>query len=183
MALQEKQKLASVLQRLAPKGAAASATDGVLPVWYPQLLELLTRHLRRPSVVNDELRYAEWGAEAQLAREPATVEQAFGAAFDPLAAKLLSDVCGFLVSVAQVHTGFRTFARGVFAQPDIGAAAALTATATLTVAGSGPSLEGSRSVDEAAGTACGANPRAGSGAETAPTQQAGGSIPDAPDEA
>lgn len=66
IALQEKQKLAAVLQRLAPDGTV-SASDGVLPAWYPQLLELLTRHLRRPAVVNDEMRYMEWVAEAQLA--------------------------------------------------------------------------------------------------------------------
>lgn len=70
MALQEKKHLAAVLQRLAPKGAEASATDGVLPDWYPRLLELLTRHLRHPAVINDELRYAEWVAEAQLAKDP-----------------------------------------------------------------------------------------------------------------
>jgi hypothetical protein len=118
MALQEKQKLAAVLQRLAPPGAVQNGNDGVLPVWYPQLLELLTRHLRRPNAINDELRYAEWAAEAQLAKETSTIAQAFGGSFDPMAAKLLADVCGFLVTVGGLDKGFRDFARGVFAQPD-----------------------------------------------------------------
>ncbi len=118
MALQEKQRLAAVLARLAPKGVATNGNDAVLPEWYPQLLELLTRHLRRPTVVNDELRHAEWAAEAQLAKEPATVLQAFGTSFSPVAAKLLSDICGFLVTAAGLRTEFRTFARTVFAQSD-----------------------------------------------------------------
>jgi hypothetical protein len=118
MALQEKRHLAAVLQRLAPKGAEASATDGVLPDWYPRLLELLTRHLRRPAVINDELRYAEWVAEAQLAKDPSTLAQVFGPAFDPLAAKLLADVCGFLVTMAGLDPDFRAFARAAAAQPD-----------------------------------------------------------------
>ncbi|MCP2325241.1 hypothetical protein HDA40_003748 [Hamadaea flava] len=117
MALQEKRRLAEMLQRLAPKQTVIGGTDGVLPPWYPQLLELLTRHLRRPNSISDELRYAEWAAEAQLAKEPSTAAQAFGDAFDPLAAKLLADVCGFLVTVAGLDAEFRNFVRQVFAQP------------------------------------------------------------------
>lgn len=118
MALQEKKKLAAVLRRLAPEGTVVNGADGVLPGWYPQLLDLLTRHLRRPYVVNDQLRYAEWVAEAQLAKEKATVAEAFGDAFDGVAAKLLADVCGFLVTVAGLDPAFRTFARAAFAQPE-----------------------------------------------------------------
>lgn len=84
----------------------------------PQLRELLVRHLRRPAIVNDELRYAEWAAEAQLGKEGTTAAEAFGPFFSPVAAKLLSDVCGFLVTVAGLNPDFRVFARTVFAQPD-----------------------------------------------------------------
>jgi hypothetical protein len=117
VALQEKRALATMLARLAPQGASPSGSDGALPEWFPQLRELLIRHLRRPSVINDELRYAEWAVEAQIAKENATVAEAFGDSFSPIAAKLLSDVCGFLVTVANLNPGFRTFARTVFAQP------------------------------------------------------------------
>lgn len=116
--LQEKQKLAAQLRRFAPKGAMTNGNGGVLPSWYKQLLELVTRHLRRPYVVNDELRYAEWIAEAQIAKEAATVATAFGDSFNAVAAKLLADVCGFLVTVAQLDPSFRTYARTVLAQPD-----------------------------------------------------------------
>ncbi|WJK33173.1 hypothetical protein [Solwaraspora sp. WMMA2065] len=117
MALQEKKRLAEILQRLAPKQTVIGGSDGVLPPWYPQLLDLLTRHLRRPNSISDELRYAEWAAEAQLAKVTPTVADAFGEGFDPLAAKLLADVCGFLVTVSRLDAGFRSFARQVLAQP------------------------------------------------------------------
>jgi hypothetical protein len=38
LALREKQQLATMLQRLAPKAASASPTGGVVPVWYPNSL-------------------------------------------------------------------------------------------------------------------------------------------------
>lgn len=118
MALQEKRKLAAALAHYAPAGAAAGDDDGVLPSWYGQLLELLTRHLRRPTFIGDELRYAEWITEAQLAKEISTVADAFGSSFNPIAAKLLADVCGFLVTVSRLDPDFRTFARQVCAQAE-----------------------------------------------------------------
>lgn len=74
--LQEKKRLAAMLARLGPHGASADGVGELLPAWYPQLRELLVRHLRRPAVINDELRYAEWAAEAQLGKERATAAEA-----------------------------------------------------------------------------------------------------------
>ena len=116
IALREKQGLAALLRRLAPEGTP-DGDDGVLPAWYPQLLELLTRHLRRPYVINDELRYAEWLAEAQQTKERTTAALAFGDAFNAVAAKLLADVCGFLVSMGKLNPDFRLHARAALAQP------------------------------------------------------------------
>lgn len=118
-ALQEKQQLASILQRLASRPTSDSTLEGVLPSWYPRLLDLLTRHLRRPTSINDELRYAEWLAEAQMHKHPASPLEAFGSTYDPLAAKLLTDVCGFLVSFGELNPEFRVFARTAFAQLDV----------------------------------------------------------------
>jgi hypothetical protein len=131
VALQEKRRLADLLRRFASQGKGATQDDGVLPPWYRQLLELLTRHVRRPYVTNDELRYAEWIAEAELAKESATVETAFGESFDPLAAKLLADVCGFLVAVANLDPAFRTHARHYLAQPDDSRASTATVEASI----------------------------------------------------
>jgi hypothetical protein len=125
MALQEKRKLAAALSHYAPVGAAA-ADDGVLPSWYGQLLELLTRHLRRPTYIGDELRNAEWITEAQLARESATVAETFGTSFNAVAAKLLADVCGFPVTVSHLDPKFRTFAREVCARVESSAPVSTT---------------------------------------------------------
>lgn len=144
MALQEKQHLASVLQSLAPKGAEANAAAGVLPQWYPRLLELLTRHLRRPAVINDELRYAEWIAEAQLAKDSSALAGVFGPAFNPLAAKLLADVCGFLVTMAGLAADFRAFARGVAAQPDAPASTSPAGPAASQAASNSDTVNGSQ---------------------------------------
>jgi len=118
MALQEKRQLAAMLAGLAPNKVDTKRNDGVLPTWYPLLLELLTRHLRRPAAIGHELRYAEWAAAAQLSKEPATVAEAFDVSFHPVAAKLLADVCGFLVTVAELRPEFRIFTRTVLAHPD-----------------------------------------------------------------
>lgn len=40
---------------------------------------------------------------------------AFGQAANPFAAKLLADVCGFLVTVSRVDPDFRAFAHDIFA--------------------------------------------------------------------
>lgn len=117
IALREKKALAAALARYAPPDAEQDRDDGVLPAWYPRLLDLLARHLRRPNVITDELRYAEWAGEAALSKEPATVVDAFGQTANPLAAKLLADVCGFLVTVARLDPEFRVFAREICAQP------------------------------------------------------------------
>ncbi len=115
IALQEKQQLAAMLQRLAPRAASNAEASGVLPTWYGRLLELLTRHLRRPTTIGDELRNGEWLAEAALHKHPARQADAFGPTFDTVAAKLLTDVCGFLVSVGELNPDFRAFARAAFA--------------------------------------------------------------------
>ncbi|MGV9238983.1 hypothetical protein [Streptomyces nigra] len=117
VALQEKQKLASVLRKLAPPSLIEEAGDGILPNWYPQLLELLTRQLRRPYLTSAQLRYAEWLSEAQVAKETSSLAAAFATQYDPLASKLLADVCGFLVTVGNLDPGFRAHARSTMAPP------------------------------------------------------------------
>lgn len=111
IALQEKQQLAYELQRMLARRVSATEGSGLLPPWYGDLLELLTRHLRRPTKITEELRYAEWLAEAAMHKYPANPVDAFRATFDSVAAKLLADVCGFLVRAAQLDPGFRTFAQ------------------------------------------------------------------------
>jgi hypothetical protein len=111
--LLEKRRLATMLSRLAPPSSGAA--EGVLPGWYPLLLELLVRHLRRPNAILAELQYAEWLAEAQVAKDSSSASAAFGQSFDPLPAKLLADICGFLVSATGIDPGFRDMSREALA--------------------------------------------------------------------
>jgi hypothetical protein len=57
------------------------------------------------------LRYAEYLAVAPAVGEPATISAAFGSQVCPVAAKLLADVCGFLVTASGVRPEFRDAAR------------------------------------------------------------------------
>jgi hypothetical protein len=62
--------------------------------------------------MGEVLRYAEFLATATLVNEPATVRTAFGDQYvRPIAAKLLADVCGFLVTAAGLGAEFRAEAR------------------------------------------------------------------------
>jgi len=132
LGLREKQQLANVLRVAAGKNEANS-DEGVFPSYYGALLELASRVLRRPTHVTNVLRYAEWAAESRVARDPRSAAGSFGEAFDDIAAKLLSDVCGFLVSTAGLDADFRVLARGLFAPLAKGTPLAdLVADATLT---------------------------------------------------
>jgi hypothetical protein len=117
LGLREKQELAEMLRVLAPPGVAEKGDTPLLPPWYAQLKDLVIRHLRRPGSINDELRYAEWVAEAQVAKNDRPVAAVFEATFQPISAKLLLDVCEFLVKSARLSSDFRTHAQRVLAQP------------------------------------------------------------------
>ena len=119
LGLREKQQLATVLRRAAGKDAA-DPDEGVLPPYFGALLELASRFLRRPLVTSTVLRYAEWSAEAHVARQVAPAADVFEDSFDDLAAKLLADVCGFLVTVARLDANFRTSARSILAPALLG---------------------------------------------------------------
>lgn len=106
--LREKQEMAALLRGVAPPGADEL---GYLPPYYGQLRELITRLIRRPAELQEALRYAEVASALMAAREQVTLGAIFGDTFRPLAAKLLADVCGFLVAAAQLDGGFRSQSR------------------------------------------------------------------------
>jgi hypothetical protein len=114
LALREKQQLAKVLRAAAGKGDS-DAEEGIFPAYFAALLELTNRFLRRPLHVTSVLRYAEWAAEAHHVREVSPAASVFGPGYDDIAAKLLADVCGFLVTTAHLDLEFRTRARQVLA--------------------------------------------------------------------
>ena len=75
------------------------------------MTELVNRYLIRPTETADVLRYAEYLAVSEVNRVEATVATAFGSQTRAIAAKLLADTCGFLVTAAGLRPDFRTHAR------------------------------------------------------------------------
>lgn len=114
LGLREKQHLAKVLRAAAGKDGG-DPDEGVFPPYFTALLELSGRFLRRPAHASTVLRYAEWASEAHVARHVRPAAEVFGGSFDDLAAKLLADVCGFLVSAAGLDAEFRSRARALLA--------------------------------------------------------------------
>lgn len=125
LGLREKQQLAKVLRGVAGKDGGDQEED-VLPSYFSALRELANRFLRRPTLPSTVLRYAEWASEAHVARTSGPAAAVFGDAYDDLAAKLLADVCGFLVSAARIDPEFRSHARAIFAPAPQGATGAET---------------------------------------------------------
>jgi hypothetical protein len=106
--LKEKKQVAQLLQSLRPDGAKERDH---LPEYYPTLRELVTRLMRRPDHMQNALRQAEAASAFAAARQRVTLSNAFGDAFDEIAAKLVADVCGFLVTAAGIDPEFRVQAR------------------------------------------------------------------------
>ncbi|WP_194925200.1 hypothetical protein [Catenulispora pinisilvae] len=109
VAMREKQQLLMHLRRVLPPEAGVQSQ--LLPPWFGQLLELVGRFTRTPSACLPALRYAEVLSAALAARRRTSVVQAFGHHTDPIAAKLLADVVGFLVAAAGLNPNFRDMAR------------------------------------------------------------------------
>lgn len=113
--LNEKREFAALLESVRPKDA--KAVDH-LPPYYANLREVVTRLLRRPGHVQGALRYAEAASALMAARARVPLKVAFGSEFDPVTAKLVADVCGFLVASADLDAGFRAQARAwLLAEP------------------------------------------------------------------
>lgn len=107
LALREK----AALQRMLAKGGLPADADSVMPPYQDQLIDLVTRYLVRPNHLSGTLRYAEYLAVSEAAKLPHTVGEAFGTSTDEIAAKLLADTCGFLVTAAGLRPDFRVHAR------------------------------------------------------------------------
>lgn len=113
--LREKQEMAALLRSVAPAG---TPDLDHLPGYYVNLRELVTRILRRPEEIQPALRYAEAASALMAARQRVTLREAFGDSFRPIAAKLVADVCGFLVASAGLSSDFRVQARAwLLAEP------------------------------------------------------------------
>lgn len=108
LALREKGRLARLLN---DAGIGVDPKAAVLPPYVESLTELLTRLLVRPNELSEVLRYSEYLSAAAVVGENATIGQVFGMNVHPFAAKLLLDICGFLVFAAGLRPDFRALAR------------------------------------------------------------------------
>ncbi|PMR62160.1 hypothetical protein C1A38_05350 [Verrucosispora sp. ts21] len=111
--LREKQDLAQMLVGLRDAGALPAKVDlDPLPSYYPKMLELVTRIMRRPDRVLPALRLLEVVTSAMALKERVEPKD-LGGLFDELAAKQAADVVGFLVTTTGLDLGFRARARSL----------------------------------------------------------------------
>lgn len=111
--LREKEGLARMLAELREAGALPSEVRiDPLPTYYPTMLELVVRVMRRPDRVLPALRLLEvLTAITAMGRRVSPAD--LGALHEDLAAKQASDVVGFLVTNAGLDSGFRDRARSL----------------------------------------------------------------------
>jgi hypothetical protein len=108
-ALREKIHTAAALNRARPDG---EPHRDHLPDYFTPLRELVRRLLSRPQYLQICLRYLEIATGAATANDPETVPESHGPeAYEPIAAKLSADVCGFLVGTCDLDKKFRLYAR------------------------------------------------------------------------
>jgi len=110
--LRQKRDIFEILSRLQQdRQIPESVRVGVNPAYFDGLLELLTRLLRRNTVLTPLLRLLEFQSTMAIAGRKVSTATAFGSAYDRVAAKLAIDVVSFLVSTAGLHPGFVVSAR------------------------------------------------------------------------
>lgn len=116
LGLREKRQMAHLLAKVVPEGMER---PDPLPPYYPQLRELVVRVLRRPDHILSALRYAEVASAGLADGVRVRVRSAFGDGYDEIAAKLLTEICGFLVGAGDLHGDFREQAHRILIErPD-----------------------------------------------------------------
>lgn len=110
LGLREKRQMANLLARVVPEGMERPEP---LPPYYPDLRELVVRVLRRPRQILSALRYAEVATAGLADGVRVRVRAAFTDSYDEIAAKLLTEVCGFLVGAGDLDAEFRAQAKRI----------------------------------------------------------------------
>lgn len=99
--LREREQLEELFSGLQARGQIPSDVDvSALPSYFPDVLELATRLLRRGDLVVEAMRYLEVTSSLAIAGVRRTAPEAFGPSFDPVAGKLAHNVVAFLVKAA-----------------------------------------------------------------------------------
>lgn len=116
--LREKRQMANLLAKVVP---ADMERPDPLPPYYPHLRELVVRVLRRPDQILTALRYSEVATAGLADGVRVRIRTAFADHYDEIAAKLLTDVCGFLVGAGDLDAEFRVQAKRILLDvPDAG---------------------------------------------------------------
>ena len=104
--LREKQLVAKQMERF---GASIDNTFDydIYPPGFALIGELIARLARRPNSVNNILRYAELVHCASILRASLNLKHVFDVLFDEMAAKLLGDIAGALVTIGRLDSRFR----------------------------------------------------------------------------
>jgi hypothetical protein len=110
LGLREKRQMANLLAKVVPEGMER---PDPLPPYYADLRELVVRVLRRPNQILSALRYAEVATAGLTDGVRVRTRAAFAEQYDEIAAKLLTEVCGFLVGAGDLDADFRAQAKRI----------------------------------------------------------------------
>jgi len=109
----------------------------LLPDYFPNLLEVFGRLFISPRRVTEGMRYLEVVAAGVNAKKRPNLADAFGAAFDPVTAKLTGDVLNLLIGAAGLPPSFRSLFRGLLLGPPPERSTATTAALAVESASTG----------------------------------------------
>lgn len=110
--VREKENLASLLAELRREGKLPETVSiDPLPQYFPAMVDLITRVMRRSDSTIATLQYLEYLTSATMVGARTTTADGFGAAHDDIAAKIAENVVAFLVQSAGVDERLLTAAR------------------------------------------------------------------------
>ncbi|MFH8252906.1 hypothetical protein ACH3VR_21245 [Microbacterium sp. B2969] len=101
--VREKENLGSLLAELRREGKLPDTVSiDPLPQYFPAMVDLFTRVMRRSDTTITSLQYLEYLASATMVAARTTTADGFGTAHDDIAAKIAENVVAFLVEAAEL---------------------------------------------------------------------------------
>lgn len=117
--VREKENLASLLAELRREGKLPeSVSIDPLPQYFPAMVDLFTRVMRRSDTTITSLQYLEYLTSATMVGARTTTTDGFGGAHNNIAAKIAENVVAFLVESAELDGRLLVAARARLFGPD-----------------------------------------------------------------